>query len=593
MNNDLLALIRSIVQEERKDEAMGKQPLHVQTAQHQHNFTVQELLDIETALNHSVIVAITDRKGTITYVNDHFCDISKYEREELIGQNHRILNSGFHPPTFFNDMWKTITSGKIWNGDVCNMAKDRSIYWVKTTIVPFLDEEGKPYQYIAIRTDITAQKSMEKIEQMAYTDELTGLPNRRRLLMHLREVFEKKKEEKSIHALLFIDIDDFKRINEGFGRNIGDLFLKEVADRFTTLRRMYQARAYRMSGDEFILLVKLSQSSKVEKMIDTVQTLFNDVFEIDGQEFYVSPSIGISFYHYRIETPEEWLNEATIAMNKAKNTAGTAYVVYEPHMVADQKEVLVIERKLRQALQEDRLQLHYQPKVDIVHNRLVGMEALTRWNDEELGFISPGQFIPIAEERGLISDLGEWSLRTACKQIQQWNETFGTTYRMAVNISPTHFMQPNFLQNVKEILYETSVDPSFIELEVTEESMMTSTEDVITLLNELRALGITLAIDDFGTGYSSFSFLKQFPLDSLKIDQSFIRDIALDEDSVAIVAVMIQLGHALDLEVVVEGVEEEEELVILKELGADVVQGYYYSRPIPAEQFTEKIKIGM
>lgn len=548
--------------------------------------TVKELIDIEVAMNHAVIVAITDHRGIITYVNDQFCEISQYAREELLGKTHRILNSGFHPSTFFKQLWETIESGEIWTGDICNRAKDRSIYWVKTTIVPFLNDEGKPYQYIAVRTDVTAQKSIEKIQQLAYMDELTGLPNRRKLIELINDSIE---YQKIPFSLIYVDIDDFKKVNEGFGRDIGDLFLLEVGRRLVKLKDHFSMEVFRLTGDEFMILA-YEPLHRIEELVEGVKEAFLVIYQIEGQEFYSNPSIGVSSYPDHAMTSELLFEKASVAVSKAKERAGVVCTVYNDSMEEDQLELLLIEKKLRVAIEQEQLQLFYQPKIDIQTNQVVGMEALTRWIDEDLGFISPATFIPIAETRGFINDIGDWSIKQACYQIKEWNETFGTSYRVAVNISPTHFIQPNFFETVKATIEETGVNPKFIELEITEESMMESTEHSINVLNLLRAYGITLSIDDFGTGYSSFSFLKQFPIDALKIDQSFVRGMNQEDGSASIVAVMIQLGHALNLEVVVEGVENESELILLKQLGCDIVQGYYYSVPLPAKEFTKKIE---
>lgn len=549
------------------------------------DYTLNELKDIKYALDQSVIVAITDQKGTITFVNDHFCEISKYSREELLGENHRILNSGFHPKSFFNDMWKTIGNGEVWRGEVCNKAKDDSIYWVQTTIVPFLNDKGKPYQYIAIRTDITTQKSMEKIHHMAYHDELTGLPNRRKLDLLLTEAIESSNPV----GVILLDIDDFRRINDGFGRSIGDLFLIEVKERLVRLAKDEKC-LFRLYGDEFVILVNNAEKSAVLKLTARILKVFEERFIIDGNKFYANVSVGVSLYPEHSTSGEKLIKNANLAMVEAKKSAGSNFVKYVVSMNQDYEDLLLIENKLRKAIVEDELELYYQPKIETKSGKMLGMEALIRWFDDDLGYIPPNKFIPIAEKRGLIDVIGEWTIKTACRQMELWNKTYGTSLRVAVNISATQFMQSTFVQKVQEIILETGVSPAHLELEITEDSMMDHTEELIQTLAQLKKMGITIAMDDFGTGYSSFSYLRQFPIDAIKIDQAFIRNLSFDDESSAIVEVMIQLGHALGLEVVAEGVEEEEELRVLKDLRCDIIQGYYFSKPLPADMFEEKLK---
>lgn len=549
------------------------------------DYTMNELKDIKYALDQSVIVAITDQKGTITFVNDHFCEISKYAREELVGENHRILNSGFHSQSFFRDMWKTIGSGEVWKGEVCNRAKDNSIYWVQTTIVPFLNEEGKPYQYIAIRADITTQKSIEKIEHMAYHDELTGLPNRRKLDLLLPKAIEAYGQV----GVILINIDDFRRINDGFGRATGDEFLIEVKERLSQLCPEEQC-LFRLYGDEFLMLVNGIESNDALTLAAQILKAFDDQFLIYGREFYANVSIGISLSPKHSTSVEELIKKANLAMVEAKKMAASTFVKYLVSMDQDYDELLLIENKLRKAIAEDKLELYYQPKIETKTGKMMGMEALIRWFDDELGYIPPNKFIPIAEKRGLIDTIGEWTIRIACKQMESWNKKYGTSLRVAVNISATQFMQPTFFEKVQEIILETGVAPEHFELEITEDSMMDHTEESIQTLAQLQKMGITIAMDDFGTGYSSFSYLRQFPIDAIKIDQSFIRNLSYEDESSAIVKVMIQLGHALGLDVVAEGVEEEDELEILRALDCDIIQGYYYSRPLPVDAFEEKLK---
>lgn len=554
------------------------------------DYTIEELKDIKYALDQSAIVAITNQQGVINFVNDQFCELSQYSREELMGQNHRLLNSGFHPESFFQEMWKTIGSGEVWRGDICNRAKDYSIYWVQTTIVPFLNEQGKPYQYIAIRVDITAQKSIEKIQQLAYQDDLTGLPNRRKLMEFLNEKIRKTETIPFKFGVLFIDIDGFKKINDSFGHSIGDLFLIEIGKRLQRLAPN-KNNVFRLSGDEFILSFTYGEEEVVYKLAGSIVAEFSNGFMIEGHEFYANVSIGIGLYSKETNTAEELLKQAGMAMLATKKVAGSNFLVYEPYMNHNHEETLLIENKLRKAIREDKLELYYQPKIAADNGELVGMEALIRWYDPELGFIPPNKFIPIAEECGLISTIGEWTLVTACKQIAEWNYKTNKSLRVAVNISATHFMQSSFVRKVLDIVESTEVNPSYLEIEITEDSMMHYTEESMAILRELKAAGITIAMDDFGTGYSSFSYLKQFPINAIKIDQAFIRDLGTEENSEEIVAVMIQLGHALGLEVVAEGVEKLAELNMLRKLNCDVIQGYYYSKPLPVKDFAAELGV--
>lgn len=552
------------------------------------DFTLKELKDIQYALDQSAIVAITNHKGEITYVNEQFCEISKYERDELIGQNHRILNSGLHSKHYFQQMWRTISSGQVWQGDLCNCAKDGSLYWVQTTIVPFLDENQRPYQYVSIRVDITEQKSVEKMQRMAFYDSLTGLPNKRKLVKRLGEAVIQAKIEQNSFGILYMDLDGFKRINDSFGHRIGDLFLIEVANRLRAVMEKEKS-VFRLNGDEFIIFFDYYNEFSTQQIIKKIICTFEKAFVIEEYEFYSSISIGVS-YSEDVETTDELLSRADMAMLEAKKVSGTAYLFFNKSMYDDIQDTLLIENKLRKAIENDELQLYYQPQIDSHTGEITGVEALIRWFDDELGYMPPNKFIPIAEERGFIDIIGEWTLVTACQQIKQWNKQYDKELSVAVNISPTHFLQSSFVHKVRNILSYTEVNSKYLQIEITEDSMMQYTKESIQMLADLKKLGVQIAIDDFGTGYSSFNYLRQFPIDTIKIDRSFIADIMNSKSAASIVEVMIKLGHALQLKVVAEGVEQAEEQELLKSWKCDLIQGFYYSKPLSVQEFSNKLE---
>lgn len=549
-------------------------------------YSLKEKQDIFSAMNSSIIVAIIDRTGKITFVNDHFCKISKYTREELFEQDHRLLNSGFHPKSFYREMWKTIGKGATWNGEVCNRAKDGGLYWVKTTIFPFLDDFGKPYQYIAIGVDITAQKDIKKVTHIAFHDELTGLPNRRKLDQRLEYEFHQSRCTGEKFALFFIDVNRFKNINDGLGYIIGDMFLVEMAN---LLRNVdYTSNSiYRHNSDEFVII--LNDVDRIEEKAKEIIDIFNESLIVDTHEFYASISMGISIFPDHANSIEVLFKNAYIAMNAAKSSRGNQYHLYRQNMDEINDKWLLLETKLHQALKKDSFELHYQPKINLKTNKMTGMEALLRWYDPELGHMSPDRFIPFAEECGLINDIGIWVLRKASAQARTWNAIHNSNLRVAVNISPIHISTSGFVDMVQEVIAETKINPHFLEIEITEMSMLDYTEDLLNTINQLRALGITISIDDFGTGYSSLNYLKTFPVDVLKIDRAFVRDIVPEKSGIAMISAMISLAHALNLQVVAEGVEEEAELNVLREYGCEFVQGYYFSKPLSVEDFTQLI----
>lgn len=549
-------------------------------------YSYNELLNLKEAVDESIIIAITDNKGIIKYANTRLCEISKYSFEELIGNDHRILNSGFHPKSFFREMWKTIGNGQKWYGEICNKAKDGSLYWVQTTIIPFFDDNHKPYKYIAIRTDITAQKDIKKVSYIAYHDDLTGLPNRRSFNKRLDAEVAKSNRMKNEFALFILNVNRFKNINDELGHIVGDMFLVEVANRLREVD-ITSGSFYRQNSDEFVYI--LDDTSRVEEMAQNIIATFNNSFKIEDYEFYASISVGISIYPQHGDSIKNLIKNADAAMNKEKTSKSNSYRLYMSELHKSDGKWLVLETKLHKAIENNLLDLHYQPKYDIRKNKMVGMEALLRWTDDELGAVPPMRFIPLAEQNGLIKDIGVWVLKRASKRIKSWNDEHGTDYHVAVNISPIHLNSQGFIDMLEGVILETDIQPQHLEIEITEMSLMDYSDELLNTISRIRELGVMISVDDFGTGYSSLSYLKKFPVNTLKIDRSFVKDIIHEESGVAMVAAIITLAHALNLTVVAEGVEEEGELLVLLEHGCDYVQGYYYSKPLDEFAFNNKI----
>lgn len=542
--------------------------------------TIEQLNDIQTALDKSAIVAITDPSGIIQYVNECFCDISKYNKDELIGQNHRIINSGMHPASFFKEMWRTIRSGDIWHGEICNKAKDDSLYWMKTTIVPFLDSQGKPYQYISIRTDITAQKQIEQMHYRLYYDELTALANRQKFMEDMDSLI------RDDFTLFLLNINRFKSINDSLGYVVGDQFLIEVAQRLRTVDSS-STNFYRLHNDEFIYIVKNTDDWK--PIAEQLLSLFDESFMLNQYEFYASVSIGIVQHNETIDSIHTLLKRANRAMLEAKYAKGNQYQLYNKQLDVSVDHSLFFETKIRHAIKNQDFELYYQPKLNVKSNTFDSVEALIRWQEPELGFVSPADFIPFAEEHGLIEKIDEFVLRQATRQIKIWMDQFNISLKVAVNVSPRFLANPNFLQILSSILTEVDIAPELLEIEITESTMMNLDNALLTKLSNIRDMGISIAIDDFGTGFSCLSYLRTLPINTLKIDQSFIRQIK-NVAGKTMVSSIISLGHALNLHVVAEGVENKSELMYLKELSCEYIQGYYFSKPLPVEAVTKKIE---
>ncbi len=552
---------------------------------------LNELKHQKFALDQHVIVGTTDVRGKITYANSWFCKISGYSEQELIGQDHRLLNSATHNSDFFKEMYRTIARGSVWSGEICNRAKDGSLYWVMTTIVPYLNEAGKPTQYISMRTDITERKLAEqKVHQLAFYDALTGLPNRRLLLDRLAQAFGLSDRNGRYGALMFIDLDHFKTLNDSKGHDVGDLLLIEVARRLQQCVREGDS-VVRLGGDEFVVVLEMlsgnasEAATQAEQVGEKIRDALNLPYQLNQYEHSTTPSIGIVLFLGHQESTDNLLKYADIAMYQAKTSGRNAIRFYDPEMQAALEARISLEGELRNALEAQQFLLHYQIQVDSL-NRPIGAEVLLRWQHPDRGMISPLQFIPLAEETGLILPMGLWVLKTACAQLKVWQDNVLTRgLVLAVNVSAKQFRQDDFVAQIRQVLVESGIRAAMLKLELTESIVLENVEDTIQKMRDIRLLGVSFSMDDFGTGYSSLQYLKRLPLDQIKIDQSFVRDIATDPNDAAIVQTIIAMADAMGLNVIAEGVETALQKNFLERRGCHAFQGYLFSRPLPIAQF--------
>lgn len=556
----------------------------------------KENSELKMALDAHAIVAITDARGVITEVNDKFCAISQYAREELVGQTHKLINSGHHPREFFRNLWYTISRGEVWSGDVCNRAKDGSLYWVQSTIVPFLDKSGRPEQYVAIRADITAKKEAEAdTRRMALHDELTGLPNRRLATERLAQVISDKARRPGFGAVLLIDLDNFKEVNDTLGHATGDKLIKQAGVRLANSVRQVDTVA-RIGGDEFVIILE-NVGSDVESAAansghvgEKIRNALSEPYKLGNLDWDVTPSIGIALFNSVDDAPEELAKRADIALYEAKD-AGRNHVCF--FNASLQEEVIhrtLLTRDLRQALDNQELSLNYQPLIS-ERMEVLGFEALLRWHHPKHGLISPDTFIPLAEQSGLILPIGEWVLKTACEQQVKWakNPKYEAC-TVAVNVSARQLKQTDFVDTIKRAISCTGIRADRLRLELTESMLQDNVDSTIAKMRALRELGVRFSLDDFGTGYSSLNYLKRLPLDILKIDRSFVRDIFEDPTDAAIVRTIIALSASLDLRVVAEGVETQEQMEWLLEHGCELFQGYFFTTPVPKDQIETVLK---
>jgi diguanylate cyclase (GGDEF)-like protein/PAS domain S-box-containing protein len=529
-------------------------------------------------------VSFTDLNGTIEYVNPAYEKLTGHARQEVQGQNAGILKSGLQSLEFYRNLWTTILSGKVFHGIFVNRRKNGSLYHEEKTITPLKDDHGQITHFIATGRDITERiEYQERLHRMAHFDMLTGLPNRALFTDRLSQALARARWNKRVVGVLFLDLDRFKLINDSLGHSIGDHLLQAVATRLLQCVREGDTVA-RIGGDELaIILEDIAQTEDVTAVTSKIVDAFAIAFDVDGRELFVNASIGVSLHPADGEDAQTLLKNADIAMSRAKEQGGNNFHYFSAQMDTQSTDRLVLENGMRCALARQEFLLHYQPQVDLRTGEVIGVEALVRWRHPELGLVSPLSFIPLAEEIGLIVPLSEWILREACAQNKTLQANGFPPLRMAVNLSGRHFRQSDLADTVALILEETGLDPRYLTIEITESTLVQQTDATLSTLRQLRNMGAHISIDDFGIGYSSLSYLKRLPIDVLKIDRSFVRDITTDPDDAAIATTIITLAHSLGLKVVAEGVETKEQLAFLREHDCDAMQGYYFSKPVPAD----------
>ena len=530
-------------------------------------------------------IVVTDRGGTIQTVNRAFSEITGYDAEEAIGNNPRMLRSGRHDLAFYQDLWSRLLDAGVWQGEIWNRRKSGEIYPNWETISAVRDDHGKTTHYVAVFSDIsTVKRTQEDLEFLAHHDPLTGLPNRILFRDRLTHALDRHRRERGSLAVMFVDLDRFKTINDTLGHLVGDEILRRAATAMTGTLRNSDTIA-RVGGDEFVILIEDDVTpAAVAAVAHKLVAQFACAFEVDDKQLHITASIGISMYPNDGDDIDALMKNADIAMYKAKEQGRNNFQFYEAGMAAGAFERLIVENALRGAATRGELLLHYQPQIDLVSGRLAGIEALVRWQHPELGLVPPGRFVPVAEEMGIIGEIGDWVLREACRQLADWRQRGWAVPRVAVNVSMQQLEREGLVQAVVDCLDAFGLPPAALELEVTESVIMRQTARVLEVLGGFRRHGIQLAIDDFGTGYSSLGYLRQLPVHRLKIDYSFVRDIGRDPGDEAIARAIIGLGTSLGMEVVAEGVEREEQADFLRREHCHVAQGFLFARPqLPAD----------
>ncbi|MCK5647274.1 MAG: EAL domain-containing protein, partial [Gammaproteobacteria bacterium] len=550
---------------------------------------VTERLDLETKLhqaatvydNSSEGIIITDANANIVAVNKAFSLITGYAEQEVLGQNLSMLASGEHDQAFFENMWHELQSTDHWRGEIINRHKEGHLYPEWKTISAVKNNDGLVTNYVSNFSDISEfKKSEEALKYMAQHDQLTQLPNRNLLIFQLEQAIYRAKRNNTIIALLFLDLDNFKQINDTLGHSVGDRVLKDVAHKFKMSIREEDILS-RQGGDEFLVLLEELHDGQeasiiAQKLIDSLK----DPISISDHDFYIGVSIGISLFPDDGLESEQLIKNADSAMYQSKNGRKNRYSFFTPQLNQYTERRFTLENHLRSALTKNEIYVAYQPQIDINTHQIYGFESLIRWEHPQLGVISPDEFIPIAESIGLINEVGQFVLQESIRQIQYWNKKYATSLCVSVNVSSRQFEDSELPELINSLLTQNHCAPQCLKIEITESLLLQDNVRILDMLTTISNANISIALDDFGTGYSSLSYLKKFPIDIVKIDQSFIGDITKDTEDAILVKTIITMANGLRMETIAEGVETIEQLNFLEIEGCRLIQGNYYSQAL-------------
>ena len=541
-----------------------------------------------------VSVVISDTEGNIEFVNTAFENITGFSASEARGMNLVQLNSDETEHSRNTEIWSRLSGGREWQGELQSRKKNGEIFWEQCHYAPVINENGLISHYLAVKEDITLRKQQEtQILQQAHFDSLTGLPNRFLSLDRLSQLLSEAERNKEKVAVLFLDLDDFKKINDTLGHEAGDKLLIEAAARIQGVLRSGDTVG-RLGGDEFLVLLGgLKNAIDARPITEMLLNTFKHPFRIDRRELIQATSIGVAIYPDDGDTASELLRKADSAMYHAKEQDRNTYSFFTEAMNHDVSRRLALEEQMHGALERGEFEVHYQPKIDVAGGRIIGAEALLRWHNPALGEVSPAEFVPIAEQTGLIVPIGRYVLEKALANTTRWQDIYDTDFHIAVNFSPCQFRDPHMVSFVNEAMQQNNVTNTSLELEITEGVLLAGHSFIDDTLAELKSIGVSIAMDDFGTGYSSLSYLRKYPFDVLKIDRSFISDITVDQADRELINAAIAMAHGLNLKVVAEGVETDGQLNYLKEQGCDYAQGYLFSKPITADALTALLDINV